>query len=183
MYQLPKLFPAFILSCLSINFYLISKEAAILQESISGKFNSFQLFVFELNNYSSALSPLLIFIFIYATTNIIFEYLQIKKQKASLTWIISIAFIPILIFSFSYLLLLTDFVGNAGDIRGKAVEDLHLFQEYTFRDIKQIGNLFWGLFYLILIVQIKLNYDINYFKSLVINLTPIAILLLLIKMY
>jgi hypothetical protein len=185
MYQLPKLFSAFILSCLSINFYLISKEAAILQESISGKFNSFQLFVFELNNYSSALSPLLIFIFIYATTSIIFEYLylEIKKQKASLAWIISIAFIPILIFSFSYLLLLTDFVENAGNISGKGVEDLHLFQEYTFRDIKQIGNLFWGLFYLILIVEIKLNYDINYFKSLVINLTPIAIMLLLIKMY
>jgi hypothetical protein len=172
MYQLPKLFPAFILSCLSINFYLISKEAAILQESISGKFNSFQLFVFELNNYSSALSTLLIL-----------EYLEIKKQKASLTWIISIAFIPILIFSFSYLFLLTDFVENADDISGKGVEDLHLFQEYTFRDIKQIGNLFWGLFYLILIVEIKLNYDINYFKSLVINLTPIAILLLLIKIY
>ncbi|MEY3957202.1 MAG: hypothetical protein RLZ73_1658 [Bacteroidota bacterium] len=72
---------------------------------------------------------------------------------------------------------------NADDISGIGVADLHLFQEYTFRDIKQIGNLFWGLFYLILIVEIKLNYDINYFKSLVINLTPIAILLLLIKIY
>ncbi len=183
MYQLPRLFSAFVLSCLSINFFLISKEAAILQESITGKFNTFQLFVFEINNYSSALSPLLIFVFVYATTSIIFDYLEIKKQQASLTRIISNALIPVLQFSFSYLLLLTDFVENAGDITGKSVEDLHIFHEYTFSDLKQIGNLCWGLFYLILIVEIKLNYDINYFKSLVINLTPIAILLLFIEMY
>lgn len=183
MCQLSRLFSAFVLSCLSITFYLISKEAAILQESISGKFNSFQLFVFEINNYSSSLSPLLIFVFVYATTSIIFDYLEIKIQKASLTKIISNAFIPVLLFSFSYLLLLTDFVENAGDISGQSVEDLHIFHEYTFNDLKQIGNLCWGLFYLILIVEIKLHFDINYFKSLVINLTPVAILLLLIKMY
>jgi len=183
MYPLPRLFSAFVLSCLSINFYLISKEASILQESISGKFNSFQVFLFEINNYSSALSPLLIFVFVYATTSIIFEFLEIKKQKSSLTRIISYAFIPVLLFSFSYLLLLTNFVENAGNIRGQGVEDLHIFCEYTFRDLKQIGNLCWGLFYLILIVEIKLKYGINYFKSLVINLTPIAIMLLLIKIY
>jgi hypothetical protein len=183
MFQPHRLFSVFMLSFLSVNFYLISMKAGILQESISGKFNSLQTFIFELNNYSSALTPLLIFTFFYATTSIIFKHLEIEMRKISLTSIISTALIPILIFSTVYLLLINNFVENIDDITNQNVENLNIFSNYTFKDLKLIGNLCWGIFYLILIVEIKLKYEINYLKSLAINLTPSTILILLIEIY
>jgi hypothetical protein len=109
--------------------------------------------------------------------------LEIDKRKASLTKIISNAFIPVLIFSIGYLVLINDFVENTQNITNQNVENLNIFSNYTFKNLRHIGNLCWGIFYLILIVEIKLKYEINYFKSLAINLTPSTVLILLIEIY
>lgn len=171
-----------IISLVSINFYLISVNAGILQENISGKFNSFQALIFEINHLSSALSPLLIFTFIYTTTHVVLAHEEIVNEKISLSKIITNAFIPILIFSTAYLILINNFISNIDDLTNKNIKNLKLIFDYTFQDFKQIGYLFWGLFYLILIIEIKQKYDVSYWKSLFITLIPSIILLLMLEL-
>lgn len=179
MFQLHRTFSALILLWISVNFYLISVKAGLLQESIMGKFNAFQSFFFKINNFSSALTPMLIFTFIYATISIIFTHLAIEKKKASLSSIICSAFLPILIFSSGYLLVLSDFVDQENLLKNQNVENLFLFSNYTFKDLKQMGILFWGAFYLILIVEIKLKYSMTYLTSVFINVLPSLMLWLM----
>lgn len=183
MFQLHRFFSVIIIAWLSINFYLISINAGILQENISGKFNSFQSLIFEINHLSSALSPLLIFSFIYLTTRIILSHLALVKQKKSLSKIIALAFIPILLFSTAYLILIKNFVSGVDDLSGQDIKNLNMIYDYTFTDFKYIGYIFWLLFYLILIIEIKLSYETNYLTSMAICLIPSTILLLFLELF
>lgn len=183
MFQLHRFFSVIIIALLSINFYLISKYAGFLQEKISGKFNSFQSLIFEINHLTSALSPLLIFTFIYVTTSIILSHLAIEKQRRSLSKIIALAFIPILLFSTAYLVLIKNFVSEIDDISGQDIKNLNMVYDYTFNDFKNIGYIFWVMFYLILISKIKLSYETTYLTSLAICLIPSTILLLFIELF
>lgn len=182
MFLLHKFFSVGIITLLSIIFYLISKNAGILQENITGKFNSFQSFIFEINHLSSALSPLLIFTFIYTTSYVVLTHLEILNEKISLSKIITSAFIPILLFSIIYLILINNFVSNIEDLSNKNIKNLKLIFDYTFNDFKYVGYLFWGLFYLILFIEIKRRYEVSYWISIVTTFMPGLFLLMLIQL-
>lgn len=175
MFQLNRYHPILTIVILSIIFYLISENAGLLQENISGEFNSYQSFIFQINNITTSIFPLLIYIFIYITTFISFTIFNIDKEKASLSKIISSALIPVIVFSLVYLVILIHFVKNIDGPIPHELKSINLISNYTFSDFKNIGYLSWGIFYLILIIEIKLKFEISILKSLIINLTPISI--------
>lgn len=181
MFQLTRFYTIFTIAILSIIFYEISVYAGILQENITGKFNSFQSFIFQINNLTSAIFPLLIYTFIYITTQIFFIFFNIDKEKASLSKIISVALLPVIVFSLVYLVVLIHFVKNIDGPMPQEFKNLKLISSFTFNDFKNIGYLFWGLFYLILIVEIKSKFELSILKSLIINLTPTSIVSILIQ--
>lgn len=110
-----------------------------------------------------------------------FMFLDIEKHKTSLSEIIATAFIPIIIYSTLYLLLLVNFTDNAVSINGD-IRKVKLFYNLTFEDFKNIGLIFWCLFYLILIIQTKIKYETEYYKSAIINLVP-SFIVIVIKLF
>lgn len=179
MFQQNKFLTIVVILSLSLNFYCVSYYGGKLQELYTGEFNSYQTFFFKISNYSSALMPLVVFIFIYISAYLMYAFFDIEKSKVFLTDIIIIAFIPIMLYSALYLILLMNYVESATFIE-KDIRKVKLFHSLTFEDFKNIGLFFWCLFYLILIIQSKIKYKIGYFKSALVNLVP-SFLVLIIK--
>lgn len=177
MSQQNKIYFFSILFLLSFNFYFISINAGILQENISGKFNSFQVFIFQINNLSSSLIPTFIFTFFYITIKLCLEIFNIDSQNISLSNIIATALLPVLIFSFVYLVLIFSLNQSNLSLENHEIKDIILISNFTFSDFKNIGYMFWIIFYLILTIELKFNYNTSFLRAVIISLLPSLIVI------
>ncbi len=181
MFQQNKYLVFFILILMSVIFFSVSYFGSKIQEYYSGEFNSFQEFYFTVSNFTSALIPIMLFSFIYTTSFIMFILFDIDTNIKKFSLIIAKSFIPILIFSSIYLILLINITTNIVVLKND-IKDQILAFNLTFEDFKHFGIFFWIVFYINLVIQTKIKFKINIAKSFFICTTP-SLIVLFIKQF
>ncbi|MEX2513052.1 MAG: hypothetical protein WD398_09110, partial [Cyclobacteriaceae bacterium] len=102
-----KYLPLMLVFTLSILFYWISRRSYALQ---AGELESMELFrLFRgISNLISFFVPLMLFVFYMLTSGLMFTLLDEKYDTPKLAFVLSISFIPIILNSLIYLIVLYD---------------------------------------------------------------------------
>lgn len=133
-------------------------------------------FISKMGSFFSALIPLTIFLFYLITTNYMLALFDLEFKFLSIIRIVSICYFPILISQAITFFILIDL-----DKNNFSYEYTYLQSNFFGCEIKQIIDFFeylWVLFYVIFIILLKKEYELNIKKTLVICLTPTLIILI-----
>lgn len=134
--------------------------------------------LFKMSSSITAIVPLMIYVFLFFTSNIMFNsFFEEKVSKRSLLTIIGISYIPMLIYQYTFWFNLL-FYCQYGKIT--SVEEF-ICMKYMFgfklQDFQFINLVCWGLIYLIIILYYILN-NKNVFKTILSVLFPSFIVIL-----
>ena len=134
------------------------------------------VFITKMSSFFSAFIPLSIFLFYLFTTKYMFAVYDIEFTFLKVFQIVSISYLPILFTQAISFYILFDLDSSNFD-----TEYTYLNTEFLGFDLKSIFKsfeYFWLVFYLIFIILIKKEYNLNLKKTLLISLLPTGILLL-----
>src|SRR5690606_39805496 len=102
-----KYFPLIILLTLSVLFYWISARSYALQSTQLENMELFRLFR-GISNMIALFVPLVLFVFYILTSGLMFTLLDEKFESQKLAWVVSLSFLPVIIYCLIYLVVLND---------------------------------------------------------------------------
>jgi len=127
-------------------------------------------FITKMSSFFSALLPLTIFLFYLFTTKYMFTVFDLEFKFLSIFKIISLGYIPIVISqAVTYFILInldkSDFDSSYSYLNS-------YFFGFELKEIINLFEYFWVLFYLIFLIKLKIEYQLNIKEALIICLTP-----------
>jgi hypothetical protein len=163
-----KYLPFILVFTLSILFYWISRRSYALQ---AGELESMELFrLFRgISNLIALFVPLMLFVFYILTSGLMFTLLDKKYDSPKLAFVLSISFIPIILNSLIYLIVLYDI--KEGSNLSEILQQPS-FIGLRLSDMEKVSYIFWLGFYIFFTILIWHEFEMGFGKAIAISCIP-----------
>lgn len=161
-------------------FFITKYSNEILLEQFNTLSHVFRIFS-NISSIMGALIPIVVFMFIYGTTqimvNIIFEH---KINKVDIFFIAGISFSPFLIYQYFLWYNLIEYANSSVIKKAEDFYNIKYAFGLSFNDLNFIGTICWVILYLIMIVMLyrKMN---SIIKTVTSVLTPSLMVFVALK--
>lgn len=158
--------------------YILSYNIGKIQGNIEIS-NNIVSFIIKMNNFTSLILPLLLFVFYFLSSKLMLNIFDIKIKSRELMNTISFGFIPIIV---SLIFTCIIIYVNAAKLNNiSSYEDIGrvpLFYNFNLNDFKLLNDSLWVFFYLITLIIYNEKYRISIKNSIAISLSPTIIILI-----